>query len=97
MSAKLAGIAYEQDWRHLIACASTEGFRPGAERHARLVTRVNHEGSGAGGPFQFMPGTWASTPQGQAGLSRFDVEASFHAAAWMWARGRRNEWTGVGC
>lgn len=44
----------------------------------------------ASGLFQFLPGTWASTPY--AGYSVFDPVANANAAAWMWAVGRRGEW-----
>jgi soluble lytic murein transglycosylase-like protein len=47
--------------------------------------------SGASGLFQFMPGTWLSTPY--ADQSIFDPVANARAAAWMWSVGRRNEWT----
>jgi uncharacterized protein YraI len=46
--------------------------------------------SGASGLFQFLPGTWATTPW--AGASMFDPVANAEAAAWMWSVGRRNEW-----
>src|SRR5215467_13286203 len=32
--------------------------------------------SGAMGLFQFLPGTWRSTPQGQAGMSAYDPVAA---------------------
>ena len=47
--------------------------------------------SGASGLFQFMPGTWQSTPF--AGEDIFDPVSNANAAAWMWSVGRRNEWT----
>ena len=43
------------------------------------------------GLFQFNPGTWASTPE--AGNSIWDPYAQIRATAWMWAHGRRNEWS----
>ena len=46
--------------------------------------------SGASGLFQFLPGTWRTTPF--AGYSIFDPWASANAAAWMWSVGRRGEW-----
>jgi uncharacterized protein YraI len=45
---------------------------------------------GASGLFQFLPGTWASTPF--ASYDIFDPWASANAAAWMWSVGRRGEW-----
>lgn len=49
--------------------------------------------SGATGLFQFMPSTWASTPQGQAGMSPTDPNASAQAAAWMYSQGRQSAWS----
>jgi len=47
--------------------------------------------SGASGLFQFMPGTWATTPYADQDI--FDATANANAAGWMWSVGRRNEWT----
>ncbi len=44
----------------------------------------------ASGLFQFLPGTWASTPYADDDI--FDPVANANAAAWMWSVGRRNEW-----
>lgn len=46
--------------------------------------------SGVSGLFQFMPGTWATTPYANEDI--FDPVANANAAAWMWSVGRRNEW-----
>lgn len=46
--------------------------------------------SGASGLFQFLPGTWKTTPY--AGYSILDAWANANAAAWMWSVGRRGEW-----
>lgn len=46
--------------------------------------------SNASGLFQFLPGTWATTPF--ANQSIFDPVASANAAGWMWSVGRRGEW-----
>ncbi|HEX3302692.1 MAG TPA: SH3 domain-containing protein [Thermomicrobiales bacterium] len=46
--------------------------------------------SGAAGLFQFLPGTWATTPW--AGYDIYDPVANANAAAWMWSVGRRGEW-----
>ena len=46
--------------------------------------------SGASGLFQFLPGTWRTTPY--AASSIFDPTANANAAAWMWSVGRRGEW-----
>ncbi len=50
---------------------------------------VNQAG-GSYGLFQFLPGTWATTPFAQYDI--FDPVANANAAAWMWSVGRRNEW-----
>jgi len=47
--------------------------------------------SQASGLFQFLPSTWASTPFADQDI--FDPVANAEAAAWMWANGRRGEWT----
>jgi len=44
----------------------------------------------ASGLFQFLPGTWATTPYKDQSI--FDPVANANAAAWMWSVGRRNEW-----
>jgi hypothetical protein len=95
-SAVLAGLAYGQNPDALIACARSEGYRE-AERFQGTSGRLNRQGSGATGPLQFMPSTFASTPQGKAGLPITDVASQFAAAAWMWTAGRRGEWSGAGC
>jgi len=54
--------------------------------------------SGAAGLGQFLPGTWASTPQGRAGLSVFDPAANRAAVQWMISVGRIREFvTSWGC
>jgi uncharacterized protein YraI len=45
---------------------------------------------GATGLFQFLAGTWASTPY--AADSIYDPVANAFAAGWMWSVGRRGEW-----
>lgn len=44
----------------------------------------------ASGLFQFLPGTWATTPYANADI--FDPVANAFATGWMWANGRRGEW-----
>lgn len=46
--------------------------------------------AGSYGLFQFLPGTWASTPYAASDMC--DPWASANAAGWMWAAGRRGEW-----
>ncbi len=47
--------------------------------------------SNASGLFQFLPSTWATTPFADQDI--FNAEANAEAAAWMWANGRRGEWS----
>ena len=42
------------------------------------------------GLFQFLKSTWKSTPYGNEDI--FDPKAQALATAWMWKRGRKNEW-----
>ena len=54
--------------------------------------------SGAAGLGQFLPTTWASTPQGRAGLSVFDPVANRAAVNWMLSVGRGREFVTIwGC
>ena len=76
-----AAAAYGQDGNALLAVAQCEsGLNPGAYNAS----------SAASGLFQFLPGTWATTPY--AASSIFDPWANANAAAWMWSVGRRGEW-----
>jgi hypothetical protein len=47
--------------------------------------------SGAAGLGQFLYSTWLSTPQGKAGLSRYDPYAAHAAVVWMVNNGRARE------
>lgn len=47
--------------------------------------------SGAAGLGQFLPSTWRTTPQGQAGYSVFNATANREAVAWMLRVGRARE------
>jgi len=63
-------------------------------RVARCESLLNpsliHPAYQASGLFQFLPGTWATTPY--AGFYILDPVANAYAAAWMWSVGRRGEW-----
>ena len=52
-------------------------------------TSVNSS-SGASGLFQFLPSTWAFTPQHS--LSPFDPVANSNAAAWLYSRDGPSQW-----
>jgi uncharacterized protein YgiM (DUF1202 family) len=54
-----------------------------------VPTAVNRSG-GSYGLFQFKPRTWLGTPFAEYDI--FDPRPNAHAAAWMWAQGRRREW-----
>lgn len=61
-----------------------------ARCESALNPRAVNRSSGASGLFQFMPGTWRTTPY--AAQNIFDPVANANAAAWMWSVGRRGEW-----
>lgn len=77
-----AAIHWGQDYRQMKAIAWRESnYRPEV---------CNSQGSGACGLFQFMPGTWASTPYG--GYSVFSAKYASLATAWAWSRGWQSHW-----
>ena len=76
-----AAVRYGQSPSAMLAVARCE---------SNLDPNVVNRSSGASGLFQFMPGTWRTTPY--ASSSIFDPWANANAAAWMWSVGRRGEW-----
>ena len=63
-------------------------------RVARCESGLNPYAVGSGiyyGLFQFVPSTFAGTPYGDGDI--FDPAANANAAAWMWAQGRKGEWS----
>ncbi len=62
-----------------------------ARCESNLNPRARNASSGASGLFQFLPSTWQTTPYRDQDI--FDPWASANAAGWMWANGRRNEWS----
>lgn len=62
-------------------------------QEARDDPQAYNPRSGAAGLFQFLFSTWMTTPQGRAGLSRYDPGAARSAARWMIAEGRLHEWS----
>ena len=75
-------------------------YGPGAVAWGQRVAACESGGSatarnasGATGLFQFMPSTFESTPQGQAGASITDPVASAQAAAWMYSQGQQSQWS----
>ncbi len=63
-----------------------------ARCESNLDARAVNRSSGASGLFQFMPGTFAGTPNGKRGEDIFNAYSSADAAGWMWANGMRNHW-----
>jgi uncharacterized protein YraI len=64
-------------------------------RVARCESSLNPNAvsrDGAQGLFQFMPTTWAFTPNGKRGEDPFNPRSSADAAGWMWANGMRHHW-----
>lgn len=76
-----AAMKYGQSPSAMLAVARCE---------SNLDPTIVNPYSGASGLFQFLPGTWRTTPF--ASYSIFDPWASANAAAWMWQQGRRGEW-----
>ncbi len=82
----------------IIYAAADKWGQPRADmlRVARCESNLNpnavNRSSGASGLFQFMPSTFAFTPNGKAGESIFNARSSADAAGWMWANGMRNHW-----
>ncbi len=79
----------------ITAAANRYGQSPSAMLAvARCESNLNpnaiNRSSNASGLFQFLPGTWKTTPY--ASSSIFDPYANANAAAWMWSVGRRGEW-----
>ena len=79
----------------ITAAANRYGQSPAAmlavaRCESNLDPNAVNKSSGASGLFQFMPGTWKTTPY--ASYSIFDPWASANAAGWMWSVGRRGEW-----
>lgn len=62
-----------------------------AQCESNLIPSAVNRSSGASGLFQFMPGTWATTPYADQDI--FSAYASANAAGWMWSVGRRGEWS----
>ena len=62
-----------------------------ARCESNLNPQARNASSGASGLFQFIPSTWQSTPYRDQNI--FDAWANANAAGWMWANGRRNEWS----
>jgi uncharacterized protein YraI len=76
-----AADRYGQSRADMLRVATCEsGLNPNAVNRA----------SRASGLFQFLPGTWATTPYASDNI--LDPVANANAAGWMWSVGRRGEW-----
>jgi len=90
------GVWSEQEIINLIYEAADYYGQPRADmlRVARCESLLNpsliHPAYSASGLFQFLPGTWATTPY--AGFNILNPVANAYAAAWMWSVGRCGEW-----
>lgn len=76
-----AANAYGQDPEAMVRVARCE---------SNLNPRAIDASGSYHGLFQFVPSTFAATPYG--GQDIYDPWANAHAAAWMWAEGRKSEW-----
>ena len=61
-----------------------------AYRESRLNPKATNSSSGAAGLFQFMPGTWASTPYRKRSV--YHPRWAALAAMWMWSKGGQHHW-----
>lgn len=84
--------------RLLIVQKSTE-YGVDAERALRIAKcesnfnpNAINKSSGASGVFQYLPSTWANTPEGKEGKSPFDAEANIRAAIRHMAVHGYNAW-----
>ncbi len=93
-----SGNSSNQEIIDLIYAAADRWGQPRADmlRVARCESNLNpravNSSSGASGLFQFMPSTFAGTPNGKRGENIFNAYSSADAAGWMWANGMRNHW-----
>ena len=62
-----------------------------AYRESRYQWGITNSSSGAAGLYQFMPGTWASTPYRRK--SPYSPKWASLGAMWMWAHGGYSHWS----
>lgn len=95
-ASKKYGVSY--DW--LVACANSEGGTGPSD-----YDKMNYEGSGAGGNFQFMYGTFVDAVRRMGHRWSYKATRSRWltskwnslAAAWKFKHDGTGEWTGAGC
>jgi len=100
-AARIAALSNHPPPPAYIAQAIHDAFTPLGDRAVQWAFNVAwcesryhpnsvNSSSGASGLFQFLPSTWAFTPQ--HGLSPFDPVANSNAAAWLYARDGPSQW-----
>lgn len=83
----VAAVTYRQSASELTRTAYCESRLNPGSRNGEPIYNGEH----ATGLFQFVPSTWRSTPYKYGDI--YNANTNALAAAWMWAQGRRNEWT----
>jgi hypothetical protein len=83
---ELPPIALSQSYTGRVACIIRVESQGDPNAHNR---------SGASGLGQFLPSTWATTPQGRAGVSVYNAAANRAAIQWMLDNGRAREFDAV--
>ncbi len=83
-----------QWWPAIEEAAAQYGQSPQALYRVMICESTGNANADNGickGLFQFNPRTWASTPYGRESI--WNGRAQAFAAAWMWASGRKSEWS----
>jgi soluble lytic murein transglycosylase-like protein len=97
--ASAKGCKYREDDKRILryirrAAKKYNQSKKAMERVARCESNLDPCAVNKKGPyyglFQFLKSTWKSTPYGNEDI--FDPKAQALAAAWMWKKGRKNEW-----
>ena len=100
-AAQIAALSNHPAAPPMIAQAIHNAFTPLGDRAVQWAFNVAwcesryhpnsvNSSSGASGLFQFLPSTWAFTPQHSQ--SPFDPVANANAAAWLYARDGPSQW-----
>jgi soluble lytic murein transglycosylase-like protein len=97
--ASAKGCKHREDEKRILryirrAAKKYKQSKSAMERVARCESNLDPCAVNKKGPyyglFQFLKSTWKSTPYGNEDI--FDPKAQALAAAWMWKKGRKNEW-----
>lgn len=87
-----AAIHWDQDYGDMVYIAWRESrWNEYARRPCPVNPQAVWNGEHATGLMQFLPSTFASTPY--LGQDICDPKSSALAAGWMWAHGRKGEWS----